>query len=156
MATGDVEVIEVWIPVDDGLHLSERHSFTYGDSGEVVLTESETDGDGHLDLRVFVTYDEEANIVAREWDYLADGTVNGRVHYDPEGREIRSESDDDGDGIVDSAVAYHHDQAGNVVRVDYDYDGDSEVDRLCLSHPPCTQPFFHDCTFECTPQYPPW
>jgi hypothetical protein len=73
--------------------------FTYDDSGNVLIEETDLDGDGTEDFRLTYTYNGNRHTVIREVDADGDGVIDllGRTvyTYDADGNLIRQESDSD-------------------------------------------------------------
>ena len=138
--------------------VDERSLLTYAQTQRSdlwTLREIDADLDGVYEGRQERTFDELNRQLTNRLDANGDGVPederswvygpNGLESYeqttasssrrqlytrDSAGRLLRSEADNDGDGVVDSVQTFDYDAAGNTVQREFDNDGDGTLDRV--------------------------
>lgn len=121
------------VQIDDAIDgtVDEVRRFTYDASGHVLREEDDTDADGTPDIVITSTYDDQGHRTHTETDRGADGSVDESATFTFEdGRLVREETDEDGDGTPDSVHVLTYDDQGRLVREEYDDDGNGRTDRV--------------------------
>ena len=144
------------------------------DAGNVVLEETDRNGDGNADTRTHLTYSAEGDLVLKEVDRGLDDIVDERHRWEYEDGNLQAyEIDRDADCVIDSRTSYFTDETGVILweendadgdgtaeeRITFAYDGGNRVGRLvdigvngtiereCQYDPPCPPPYaWEDCT----------
>ena len=112
------------------------HRCICDEGGNIVLSDSDRNGDGRIETRTTYSYDAQGVLLVSEMDIALDGNINRQQvwRYD-DGQLQAYETDRDGDGVVDTWVDYETDEAGLVVQEDYYHNADDTIDeRVLLSY----------------------
>lgn len=88
---------------------------TYDTDGNATRSEVYVGGSDEAYAVVTYTYDDTGNLLLEEKNEPVDAHINERTEYDADGRLLREEKDEDEDGIMDVTVTYSHDEAGNTL-----------------------------------------
>ncbi len=135
---GDGNIIRTEFDDDEDGNVDRIETYARNAAGDLIQTGFDDDADGTVDRteehRLTGSADGTQDDVGRRvervhLDLGGDGAVDRADTRDAEGNLLRTEFDDDEDGIFDRSEAYTRDAESNLTRTDFDDDGDDIVDR---------------------------
>lgn len=107
-----------------------RVEHAYDDFGRRTDQWWDRDGDAQPDLHVLYSYDPVGRAISESWDEGFDGQVDSMVHYEwAEGRQVRTLSDWNNDGLADAILTMRFDAEGRAASQDSDEDGDGAPEQ---------------------------
>ena len=114
----------------EGVTYGFSSTMTYDESGHLLRTEDDTDGDGTYDSITSYTYT-DGNLTEVTSDWEADGVIDTREarFYDEGGNLVEVSYDADADGTPETVTGYAYNEAGQVTEERFDYDADGVFEQ---------------------------